>query len=63
MTGSPKEKSLKKAIQWISDKRKENPNQNLMTLVDNTSLKFDLTPEDSEFLIRFVKKYDNYIKI
>ena len=46
---------LKNAIEWISEKRKNNPNIKAMQLAEDASLRFDLSPRDSEFLLRFVK--------
>ncbi|THB77333.1 MAG: hypothetical protein D3926_15705 [Desulfobacteraceae bacterium] len=57
-TLQPQGDKLRNAVKWISEKRKENPGINLMQLVDETSLKYDLSPKDSEFLIRFVKEED-----
>ncbi len=51
----PQGEALKKAIQWISQERKKNPDINLAALVDKTAFQFDLSPKDSEFLLRFVK--------
>jgi len=50
-----KGEQLKKAVRLISEKRKENPDINLAKLVDDVSLQFDLSPKDSQFLLRFVK--------
>jgi len=54
-TLQPQGDALKKAIAWISQKRKENSDINPVKLVDDASFQFDLTPKDSEFLLRFVK--------
>ncbi len=54
-TIKPQGEKLKNAVKWISDKRKENPDINLSQLVDQASFQFDLSPKDSEFLLRFVK--------
>jgi len=54
-TVTPKGENLKKAITFISEKRKENPDINLNKLVDDASLQFDLSPKDCEFLLRFVR--------
>lgn len=54
-TIQPDSGKLKKAIQWISDKRKEDPNINLVKLADDASFRFDLSPKDSQFVLRFVK--------
>jgi len=51
----PQGEALKKAIQWISQERKKDPDINLAALVDKTTFQFDLSPKDSEFLMRFVK--------
>lgn len=57
-TVQPQGDKLKKAVQWISEKRKEAPNINLIKLVDEAGFQFDLSPKDSEFLLRFVKDDD-----
>jgi len=51
----PQGEKLKQAVQWISEKRKENPGINHVTLVNDASFRFDLSPKDSEFLLRLVK--------
>lgn len=55
---------LKKAIRWISEKRKDDPHAytkpyELVQLADKASFQFDLSPKDSEFLLRFVKNDNN----
>ncbi|MBC2703850.1 hypothetical protein [Desulfobacula sp.] len=58
-TVQPQGDQLKKAVKWISEKRKENPDINLPKLVDDAGFQFDLSPKDSEFLLRFVKNDDD----
>jgi hypothetical protein len=58
-TVQPQGEQLKKAVKWISEKRKENPDINLTKLVDEASFQFDLSPKDSEFLLRLVKNDDH----
>ena len=58
-TLQPQGDKLKKAVQWISEKRKETPDINPVKLVDEAGFQFDLSPKDSEFLLRFVKN-DNH---
>jgi hypothetical protein len=53
-----KSEQLKKAIKWISEKRKQTPDINLAKLVDDAGFQFDLSPKDSQFLLRFVKNDD-----
>lgn len=58
-TLQPKGEQLKKAIKWISEKRKEKPDIGLAKLVDEAGFQFDLSPKDSQFLSRFVKNDDH----
>ncbi|MCP4672385.1 MAG: hypothetical protein GY857_13900 [Desulfobacula sp.] len=54
----PKGEQLKKAVGFISQKREKNPDitpAQLVRLVDEAALQFDLSPKDGEFLLRFVK--------
>lgn len=54
-TIQPKGELLKRAVKWISEKRKQDPECNLSRLVDEAGFQFDLSPKDSEFLLRMVK--------
>ncbi len=59
---SPQGEALKKAIQWISEKRKADPQINRVDLVklsDQAAFQFDLSPKDSEFLLRFVSQEES----
>jgi len=51
----PEGEDLRKATRWISDRRKEE-DKNLNKLVEEACIRFDLSPKDSEFLIRFFSK-------
>jgi hypothetical protein len=55
-TVQPQGEALKKAIQWISEQRRKHPDVSVVKLADDAALQFDLSPRDSEFLLRFVKK-------
>jgi hypothetical protein len=55
-TVQPQGEALKKAIQWISEQRRKHPDASVVKLADDAALQFDLSPRDSEFLLRFVKK-------
>jgi hypothetical protein len=52
---TPQGTSVKKAVQWISDKRQYEPDTcgPLAQLVEKASQMFDLSPKDQEFLFRF----------
>jgi hypothetical protein len=52
----PQGDALKKAIEWVSEQRKKAPDTPAVKLANQAALQFDLSPKDSEFLIRFVKQ-------
>lgn len=47
---------LKNAIEWVSDQKEKFPDKKNAKIVDEACIKFDLTPKDSEFLVRFWKE-------
>ncbi len=50
------EVGLTKAIQWIGERRLEDPKASVATLIDEASSRFDLSPVQADFLYRhFVK--------
>ncbi len=55
-TVKPQGQNLKQAVAWVSEKKKENPGTSRISLVDEACTRFDLSPEDSEFLMRFVRE-------
>ena len=54
-TIQPHGENLRKAIQWLSEERQAKPDQNLVILAETAAIKLDLNPDDSEFLLRFIK--------
>ena len=52
----PEGEELRRAVKWVSAHLQENPDQPLHKLVQEAVFKFDLSPKDSEFLIRFYRK-------
>ena len=50
----PEGEQLRKAVKWVSDERTEYPEAPLFTLIEKACLKFDLTPKDGEFLMRYL---------
>jgi hypothetical protein len=50
----PEGEQIRKAVKWVSDERTENPGVPLFTLIERACLKFDLTPKDEEFLMRYL---------
>ena len=56
MSIQPQGEHLRKAVKWISEERKYNPERSLKELIEAASLKFDLSPGDEDFLFRFEKE-------
>ena len=56
MSIQPEGEDLRKAVKWVSEERKANAKANLQKLVQEASLRFNLSPADGEFLARFVKE-------
>ena len=48
------EAPIKQAVKWIDEQLAERPEADRMKLVDDASRRFDLTPLDAEFLLRFL---------
>ena len=55
-TVQPEGEDLRKAVKWISEERKYNPNAVTTKLIQEACLKFDLSPMDAEYLRSFYKK-------
>lgn len=53
----PEGEDLKKAVQWIDEMMKNKTDKSTSELICEASLRFDLPPNDEEFLLRnFCKK-------
>lgn len=48
------EAPIKQAVQWIDDQLRDNPAADRVKLVDEASMRFDLTPLDADFLYRLL---------
>jgi hypothetical protein len=49
----PEGGAVRKAIQWVSKMREEGVKESLAILVEQASVRFNLSPKDGEFLNRF----------
>jgi len=49
----PKGEDLRKAVRWVSQTREANPERSLATLLEEAGVKFDLSPRDENFLLKF----------
>ena len=56
MNVTPKGENIRKAVKWISEiKKYEKPDASNQSLVEEASMKFNLSPSESEFLFRFLR--------
>jgi hypothetical protein len=54
MTIKPEGEALRQATKWISNERLANPSLASRKLIEQACLKFDLSPNDAEFLTRYL---------
>jgi len=52
----PEGEEIRRAIKWISEIRQTQPDRKLSKLVEEASLKFDLSPQQTDFLYNFLTK-------
>ena len=52
-TIQPKGEKLRQAVKWISEKRKEDDSKPLYGLIEEASLRFNLSPKEENFLRSF----------
>jgi hypothetical protein len=55
-TIQPKGESMRQAVRWISAERLEDENKALSQLIQEASLKFNLSPKEEAFLISFYQE-------
>jgi hypothetical protein len=51
----PQGEDLRRAVKWISEERQSRPQKKIAKLVEEASVKFDLSPADGEYLFKFFK--------
>ena len=52
----PRGEKLRRAVRFVSDRLREENAAPLAALVNEATLRFDLTPKESEYLIRFYRE-------
>ena len=52
MSIQPKGEDLRRAVKWVSEERKYNPEKQQKDLIEEACVKFDLSPLDADFLLR-----------
>ncbi len=50
----PEGEPIRKAVKWISDKRKYEQADNLNLLIDQAGLRFNLSPKDMDYLLKLL---------
>ncbi len=55
MSVQPKKEDLRKAVKWIGETRKYEPEKSSQKLLEEAALKFNLSPTDTEFLYRCLR--------
>ncbi len=51
----PRGESLRKAVRFVSQLREDEPELGRAALVERATLRFDLDPSQSDWLLRFVR--------
>lgn len=54
MTIMPQGENLRKAVQWISEQRQEAPTKSMAKIIEQASLKFNLTPAEALYLEHWI---------
>ena len=54
-TVQPKSENLRKAVKWISEEHKYNPDRSYRSIIEDACLKFDLSPMDAEYVYKLPK--------
>ena len=49
----PEGEAIRSAVKWISAKLEEQPGRKLGELIQQAALNYDLSPMDTDFLLRF----------
>ena len=58
-TIQPEGENLRKAVKWISDERTYGAGKTIVKLIEEASLRFDLSPMDAEYLINFFRREES----
>ncbi|WP_300669410.1 hypothetical protein [Desulfoluna sp.] len=46
---------LKNALCWVTEARRDHPEKKLLTLVDHAGMQFNLSPKESDALLRLLE--------
>ncbi len=51
----PEGDAVRKAVKWISENLKDDPDQSIQKLINEADLRFNLAPKDAEYLMNFYR--------
>ena len=54
-TIQPEGENLRKAVKWLSEEHKYNPDKKYSKLIEEACLKFNLSPKAAAYLAKFVQ--------
>lgn len=57
-TVMPQSELLRRAVKYVSDERGDNPEKKLAAIIDDASMRFNLSPLDSEALSRLFSRQE-----
>jgi len=52
----PEGENIRRAVKWISGQLQDNPDETVQKLINDATVRFDLSPKDGEFLVRLYRK-------
>lgn len=52
----PEGECMRRAVSWISEQRMAQPAKRLSELIDEASMRYNLSPKEAESLLRLFKK-------
>ena len=55
-TIQPKGERVRQAVKWISENRKEDDKRSVLSLIQDASLRFTLSPKEENFLRAFYEE-------
>jgi len=59
-TVMPEGDAIRKAIKWISEELREKPVSSIKKLINEATLRFDLSPKDTDFLMQFYEDSEEH---
>ena len=54
-TVQPEGEMIRKAVLWISEEKQASPEKNRLKLLEEASIKFNLSPVEEDYLVKLTK--------